>query len=122
MRSELLNFSLFLFAIAKASLFTGILPGVFLAAIVEAKYHKFSIFSSTPRKRGRVQRHISQAGLIGWDHMIPTFRNAAYDEAFYTVDRLLVELEREFEEKKKRCDQRKRRTLDRRADRQVTPR
>jgi hypothetical protein len=67
----------------------------------------------------RVQRHISQAGLIGWDHSIPAFRDAAYDEAFFTVERLLVELEREFESRKKRCDRRKQRNLDRRADRQV---
>jgi|HubBroStandDraft_6_1064221.scaffolds.fasta_scaffold00550_23 hypothetical protein len=67
----------------------------------------------------RVQRHISQAGLVGWDHMIPVFRDASYDEGFFIVEGLLVELEREFDQKRKRCDRRKQRSLDRRADRQV---
>lgn len=68
----------------------------------------------------RAQRHICQAGLTGWDHMIPVFNDSDRCAAFYIVERLLIELESEFEAKKNRCDQRKRRALERKADRQVS--
>jgi hypothetical protein len=68
----------------------------------------------------RVQRHISQAEWDGRSPGLnPRFKTLAGEEAFFTVERLLVELEREFEKKKKRCNQIKQRRLDRRADRQV---
>lgn len=47
------------------------------------------------------------------------FRTPAGERAFFTVESLLVELEREFDAKKKRCHRKTRRVLDRRADRQV---
>jgi hypothetical protein len=68
----------------------------------------------------RVQRHISQAEWDGKSPGLnPHFKTLAGEKAFFAVERLLVELEREFDEKKKRCDRSKQRRLDRRADRQV---
>lgn len=68
----------------------------------------------------RAQRHICQAYLLGFDHMIPIFRAPEGDAAFWIVENRLVELEREFAEKRSRQKARKRRSLDRRADRQVS--
>jgi hypothetical protein len=75
----------------------------------------------------RAQRHICQAGIaryatnkIGtYNWLTPEFRTAADEQAYFTAERLLMELELEFDEKKKRCDRRKQQRLDRRADRQV---
>jgi hypothetical protein len=71
----------------------------------------------------RVQRHISQ---VEWDgrcspstRLNPHFKTPAGEEAFFIVERLLVLLEGEFDEKKKRCNRIKQRRLDQRADRQV---
>jgi hypothetical protein len=68
----------------------------------------------------RARRHICQAWLIGFDHFIPAFRAPEGDEAFRIIERKLIELETEFDAKKKACDRAKRLRLDRRADRQVT--
>jgi hypothetical protein len=69
----------------------------------------------------RVQRHISQAEWDGHSPGTnPQFKTDAGEEAFFIVEALLVDLEREFDEKKKRCDRNKQRRLDRRADRQVS--
>jgi hypothetical protein len=68
----------------------------------------------------RVQRHISQAEWDGRSPGLnPRFKTPAGEKAFFTVERLLVELECEFDAKKKLCDRTKQRRLDRRADRQV---
>jgi len=68
----------------------------------------------------RVQRHISQAE---WDGRSPgtnpQFKTDAGEEAFFTVERLLIELESEFDAKVKTVKAKKRRALHRRADRQV---
>ena len=50
----------------------------------------------------------------------PQCKTKAGEEAFFTVERLLVELENEFTEKKNKCDAKKRRALDRKADWQVS--
>jgi hypothetical protein len=91
-----------------------------IRALIGEQQTKFEQLFSGRMLLMRVQRHICQAGLVGFDHMIPVFRTPAFDEAFWTVERLLVELEREFETKKKLCDRDKQRRLDRRADRQVS--
>ena len=68
----------------------------------------------------RVQRHISQAE---WDGRSPgtnpQFKTYAGEEAFFTVERLLVELESEFDAKAKTVKAKKRKALHRRADSQV---
>lgn len=69
----------------------------------------------------RAQRHISQSAWDGKSPGLnPRFKTLAGEQAFFTVERLLVELENEFTQKKRKCDRRKRRALERRADRQVT--
>lgn len=68
------------------------------------------------------QRHIAQEFISypnGESGPKYRFRTQGGAHAFLIVERLLCELEREFESKKNRCDRRKRQSLDRRADRQV---
>lgn len=72
----------------------------------------------------RAQRHIAQSGvkryaLIG-NWLTPEFVDAAAEEAFFIVERQLVDLEKLFESKKQRCDAKRRRSLTRRVDAQVT--
>lgn len=63
----------------------------------------------------RAQRHIAQEFAT-----VRGFRTPAGEEAFFIVERCLVDLEREFDAKKKLSDRNKKRSLDRRADRQVS--
>jgi len=54
----------------------------------------------------RAQRHIVQAGVLRLEQdkfLFPIFRGPAEQQAFLLVERLLVELEREFDENRKRC-------------------
>ena len=68
----------------------------------------------------RVQRHISQAERDGKSPGLnPRFKTPAGEAAFFTVERLLVELEAEFDAKAKTTKAKKRKALHRRADRQV---
>lgn len=72
----------------------------------------------------RAQRHICQNNkyaLCESAHgmFFPVFEDSAADMAFLTIEQNLIILENEFEAKKKLKDKRKRRALDRRADRQV---
>jgi hypothetical protein len=57
MRIEMFDLALFLFAIAKASLLTGILPGMFLAGIVECKYHRFARWAEKFSASRKAARH-----------------------------------------------------------------
>lgn len=71
----------------------------------------------------RAQRHVCQGNRyrLGKNHglFFPIFEDKAADEAFLIVEWRLIELEREFEQKRNRAHRSKRQSLDRRADRQV---
>jgi hypothetical protein len=68
----------------------------------------------------RAQRHISQAEWDGKSGGLnPQFKTLAGESAFFTIERLLVELESEFDAKAKTASAKKRKALHRRADRQV---
>ena len=72
----------------------------------------------------RAQRHIAQAGISRYGlrdsgSRLVEFRSPADEGAFFIVESLLCQLEREFDQKKKRCDRRRRRQLDTRAKRQA---
>lgn len=69
----------------------------------------------------RAQRHIAQ-GAVRYEtgtYLTPIFRAEPDERAFFLVERLLQDLEREFEEKRKRTRKHKRAELAERADRQV---
>jgi hypothetical protein len=71
----------------------------------------------------RVQRHISQAEWDGKSSGLnPRFKTRSGEEAFFIVERLLIDLEKEFDRKAIVCHRRKRQSVERRADRQVTAR
>lgn len=69
----------------------------------------------------RIQRHISQAAWTGESvGLIPLFKTQGGKDAYWIVERLLVDLETEFAGKRDRQPKQVRRKLDRRADQQVT--
>lgn len=72
------------------------------------------------------QKHVAQAGVLRYRWVgrvvVPIFRDFDAEESFFTIERLLVSVEKEFEEKVKLVNAKKRKALNRRIDRQVTAR
>lgn len=74
----------------------------------------------------RAQRHIAQASRYYGKNIagsrngaVFAFRSHSRQQAFFIVESLLVELEGEFDEKRKHCQTAKSKRLAARADRQV---